>query len=45
MSYIQYYDDKFYKPHNNLRELLKVQIIEPFRLKLPRVADLYDTWD
>lgn len=44
MSYI-HYDDNYYSPIDNLRELLKLQIIQPFRDKLPHVAKLYDTRD
>ena len=45
MSYIHCYDDNYYRPSDNLRELLKFQIIQPFRDKLPHVAKLYDTRD
>ena len=42
MSYIHCSDDNYYRPSDNLRELLKLQIIQPFRDAKPDVVLLFD---
>ena len=43
MSYIHCYNDNYYRPSDNLRELLKLQIIQPFRDAKPDVVLLFES--
>lgn len=45
MSYIYCYNDSSYKLSENFRELLQIQITQPFRDTKPEVARLYDQRD